>query len=245
MINDAVYLAWQAPETKDWFVVGALTESERGYQFNYTKGSLKARNFVPFSGMEDLNKSYVSNELFPLFQNRLLSERRPEYSNFINWLGLEGDEITPLNILARSGAMRGTDKLQMFRRIEIDESGKYKHIFFLHGLGYLNKSAQKRVEELSKGERLFLCQDRQNDYDSEAVIVRADKPAEIVGYCPRYFARDINRLLEYSENMDVTVENSFSEAPTNYRLMCKIEGKLLPNSLSKISQPEEYDFILK
>lgn len=244
MINDAVYLAWQAPETKDWFVVGALTVSESGYQFHYTKGSLKAKSFVPFSGMEDINKSYVSNDLFPLFRNRLLSERRPEYPNFINWLGLEGDEVTPLNILARSGAMRGTDKLQMFRRIDVDKFGNFTHFFFLHGLGYLNKSAQKRVDELSQGEKLFLCQDYQNDYDSEAVLVRADKPAEIVGYCPRYLARDINRLLEYSENMNVSVESSSSEAPTNYRLMCKIEGKLLPDSLTKIPQSEEYEFIV-
>jgi len=244
MNDNAVYLAWQTPETKGWFIVGALTESESGYQFHYTKGSLNATNFVPFSGMEDLNKSYVSNDLFPLFRNRLLSERRPEYPNFINWLGLEGGEANPLNILARSGAMRGTDKLQMFRRIEIDEFGEYTHFFFLHGLGYLNKSAQKRVDELSKGDRLFLCQDCQNDYDPEAVLVRADKPAEIVGYCPRYLARDINRLLEYSEYMNVTVECSSSEAPTNYRLMCKIKGKLLPNGLANLPHPEEYEFIV-
>lgn len=238
--HNPVYLAWQSPETRDWHVVGALSETDRGYEFHYTKGAKKAKNFIPFSGMDNLDMSYVSEQLFPLFHNRLLSSRRPEYPSFIKWLGLTEEEANPINILARSGALRGTDQLQMFRRIEVSEDGSFEHFFFLHGLSHLPKSAQKRVESLKSGEMLFLCLDCQNVYDSEAVIVRADQPAEIVGYCPRYFAKDIGMLLEHSEYLKVTVEAISKDAPTNYRLMCRVHGQLKLGSKGKLPVRDEY-----
>ncbi|MCG9713759.1 HIRAN domain-containing protein [Shewanella insulae] len=239
---DPVYLAWQSPDTRDWHVVGALTQISNGYEFHYTKGALFAEKFVPFSGMENLNKSYVSEELFPLFYNRLLSSRRPEYSKFIQWLGLSEEQATPMNILARSGGLRGTDQLQMFRKIEVKDSGSYEHFFFAHGLSYLTKSAQKRVDSLDVGEKLFLCFDCQNTYDENALIVRTDDPAEIVGYCPRYLAKDISTLFSISDRLTVSVEKIAKDAPSNYRLMCKVSGKIKSDQIASMSTQEEYLF---
>jgi hypothetical protein len=226
--HNTVYLAWQAPETRDWHVVGALIEHVDKYVFHYTQGATRAHKFSPFSGMEDLSKSYISKELFPLFHNRLLSQRRPEYPNFIKWLGLSPTEATPANILARSGGTRGTDHLQVFKRIEVDSEGAFKHFFFLHGLGYLSSSVHERIDSLEQGEELALCLDNQNTYDPSAVIVRAKSPAEIIGYCPRYLAKDVRKLLEEPCTLKASIETISKDAPKNYRVMCKIEG-LAPN----------------
>ncbi|WP_249553569.1 MULTISPECIES: HIRAN domain-containing protein [Shewanella] len=242
--HSTVYLAWQAPETRDWHVVGALTQASKGYDFHYTKGALVSESFVPFSGMENLNNSYHSDELFPLFNNRLLSQKRPEYPSFIKWLGLSESEATPVNILARSGGIRNTDQLQMFRKIEVDESGLFTHYFFLHGLSYLPQQAQERIDNLLEGEKLLLCKDCQNPYDSEAVFVRANHPPEIVGFCPRYLARDISKLMDTTDYLNVTVEKITSDAPINYRLMCKIEGKLNSDNFEQFTDQSEYQFIV-
>ncbi|WP_313137664.1 HIRAN domain-containing protein [Stutzerimonas nitrititolerans] len=236
--HNTVYLAWQAPEARDWHVVGALIEHSDKYVFHYTQGAIRADNFVPFSGMEDLRKSYISRELFPLFQNRLLSHRRPEYPSFLKWLGLSTAEATPANILARSGGTRGTDQLQVFKRVEIDPTGHYKHFFFLHGLGYLSSSAQERVDSLKSGEELALCLDNQNSHDSSAVIVRAKNPAEIIGYCPRYLSKDVRKLLEKPNVLRASIESISADAPKNYRVMCKIEG----NAHNLIFDQEDYMF---
>ncbi|EHK0063258.1 HIRAN domain-containing protein [Vibrio parahaemolyticus] len=204
--------------------------------------TLECEKFVPFSGMEDLHKSYVSTDLFPLFYNRLLSSRRPEYPKFIQWLGLSEEQATPMNILARSGGLRGTDQLQMFRKIEVKDSGDFEHFFFVHGLSHLSRSAQKRVDSLNSGERLFFCFDCQNEYDPYAVLIRADNPAEVVGYCPRYIARDIRALLEFSEHVTVNVEKLAKDAPTNYRLMCKVVGKVRKQHLGKLPEQSEFVF---
>lgn len=224
--NKKLYLAWQAPDTRDWHVVGSLSELDTGFSFNYTKGAAASSYFIPFSGMEDLGKTYVSTELFPLFKNRLLSERRPEYPKFIKWLALDAaNDLSPLDILGRSGGIRGTDQLQTFQRIQLDDEGHFEHFFFSHGISYLNQSAQDRISNLEKGEKLYLCLDCQNEHDSNAVLVRTQSPTEIVGYCPRYLAKDITTLLRYDDScISLSVEVIDKEAPSNYRLMLKLEG---------------------
>ncbi|NOI76201.1 restriction endonuclease [Vibrio coralliilyticus] len=241
MKSKEIYLAWQSPDTRDWYVVGQLTQSQSEFTFKYTKGAEKSDKFIPFSGMEQLSKTYVSKELFPLFKNRLLSERRPEYPRFIKWLALDDSDISPLSILARSGGLRGTDQLQTFQKIDLNEDGTFNHYFFVHGLSHLQQDARDRVDTLTIGEKLYLCIDCQNDYDSHAVLIRADKPNQIVGYCPRYLARDIRTLLlEESNRIELSVEALTSDAPSNYKLMCKLSGKVSESSFRCMSSNMEY-----
>lgn len=223
----SAYLAWQAPERKDWHVVGMLSESDNGYYFSYTNGAKASDKFIPFSGMEDMDAIYRSEDLFPLFRNRLLSERRPEYPKFIQWLGLSEKDATPVSILGRSGATRSTDKLQMFSCIELQDDGRFEHIFFVHGLGYLDDRVSERVSRLRRGDELFLCLDVQNKHDPEAVLIRAEAPAEILGYFPRYLAKDISNFLKDSpEDIKVIVEALSEEAPPNYQLQCRLTGNV-------------------
>lgn len=242
--TNSVFVAWQAPDTRDWHVVGNLQERNSGYVFKYTKGALKSSKFTKFSGMTDVRETYVSEELFPLFKNRLLSPRRPEYPSFIGWLGFKDDCVNPIDILARSGGLRSTDQLQIFKKIEVDSDGKFEHFFFLHGLSYLNCMANDRVSELRTDQTLRLCLDLQNEYDGDAVVVRADKPAEIVGYCPRYLSNDIKKmLLNDPKSITLTVEKISDNAPHNYRLLCKLSGKLSPACQSALILQDEFEAI--
>lgn len=242
--TNSVYVAWQAPDTRDWHVVGNLQERNSGYVFKYTKGALKSQKFTKFSGMNNVRETYVSEELFPLFKNRLLSPKRPEFPRFIKWLGFEDDSVKAIDILARSGGLRSTDQLQIFKKIEVDSNGKFEHFFFLHGLSYLNSMANHRVSELQVGEVLRLCLDLQNDYDGDAVVVRADKPAEIVGYCPRYLSNDIKKmLLDNSKSVTLSVERISDDAPHNYRLLCKLSGTLNSECKSSLIIQDEFEYI--
>ncbi|WP_281649100.1 HIRAN domain-containing protein [Parendozoicomonas sp. Alg238-R29] len=242
--HNSVYLAWQSTSTREWHVVGLLKEHDSGYSFNYTKGARLSDKFIPFSGMENFEKTYVSDALFPLFKNRILSSRRPEYPSFLKWIGLEEKDATAINVLGRSGGLRSTDKLQMFKRFEIDKNGNFEQIFFAHGVSHLQKSASERVSQLKSGDKLKFCLDNQNDYDKYAVLIRADNPAEIVGFCPRYISRDINKLLtQYKSNIAVSVESLCDDAPSNYRLMCKVKGSIDPEEIINFMSHEEFQLI--
>ncbi len=235
-----VFVAWQDPNARNWHVVGRLTEYEDRFAFNYTKGALR-EDFIRFNGMDELNKTYISKDLFPLFKNRLLSHKRPEYPDFIHWLGLKKDKITPAEILGRSGGRRMTDQLQMFNKVDFSEDGSFEYFLFAHGLNYLTTSAKERISKLKNGEQLLFCIDCQNQYDKYAMIIRVDKPAEIVGYCPRYLAAHVlDCLKEDKDSIKVYVEALNEDAPSNYKLMCKIKGKLSKSLIDKFMNYEEF-----
>jgi HIRAN domain len=242
--HKSVFLAWQSPDTRDWHIVGSLTQAESNYNFRYTKGALASDKFIPFSGMEELNKSYFSENLFPLFQNRLLSSKRPEYPEFIKWLRLDEENADPVTVLGRSGGVRGTDQFQTFSKFEINANGEFEHLFFAHGLRYLAEHASDRVSTLKNGEKILMCLDRQNDYDKNAVIIRAENPAEIVGYCPRYIAKDLTKIINDDEShISLEVESLSNEAPINYRLLCKAKGKISPSLHNSFMCKDDYEFI--
>ncbi len=239
--DKSVNLAWQDPNTRSWHVVGLLSENKQGYSFSYTKGATDSKQFIPFSGMESLTETYVSDALFPLFYNRLLSKRRPEYPQFIKWLGLDEGHTSPIDVLSRSGGIRSTDKLQMFNRIKLNENNSFETLFFAHGLSYLNESAKKRVSTLKKGEKLYICMDCQNEKDENALLIRGDKTAEIIGYFPRYLVESISSLLKDDpKNVEISVESLSDDAPSNYKLMCKLSGNVPEKLVSSFFNGKEF-----
>ena len=144
----------------------------------------------------------MKKDLFPLFRNRLLSNSRPEYKEYVKWLGINNDEESPLDILAMTEGIRATDTLEVFKYPTPNSKGEYEVDFFSHGLRYVSKRVLERVNHLKKGERLFLAFDMQNEYDAKAMALRTDDPVEFVGYCPRYLAPDFLKLLEKNKAMD-------------------------------------------
>ena len=219
-----LYLAWRDPKGRTWFPVGRLSFDGKVYRFVYTKGAKQSPNFLPFARMEELTTIYESDELFPLFANRLLSKKRPEYQEFLQWLNTRPGEDDPLTLLARTGGIRETDLLAVFPCPERGADNKYRVQFFSHGLRYLLPEAIARIHNLSPGEQLYLMPDPQNPHDPCAVALRTDDPVALVGYCPRYLAGDFLCLLREagSENTKVVVEKVNQEAPIQLRLLCSM-----------------------
>lgn len=228
MNKEKLYLAWQDPNSRNWWPIGILTYGPRSnYRFFYTKGAEKLDElgiFEPFGSMKDLDIVYESDRLFPVFTNRMMSDSRPEYKRHLDWLGSTVDANDPLTILAMTEGIKRTDALEVFRCPKENAKGKYEVVFLSHGLRYLTESAINRINNLHKGDQLYLISDRQNAYDRMAMALRTDDPVEIVGYCPRYLSPDFLALLEkYGVNdVKVSVERVNLNAPLNLRLVCKI-----------------------
>lgn len=226
MINELL-LAWKSPKTHDWIPVGRLSHKDNKYIFKYTyaaKESADNNIFTPFVKMPDVNQRYESLELFPVFQNRLLPKSRPEYASYLDWLNLKEENLSPLEELARSGGIRVTDNLQLFPVPE-KTSGKYEVLFFSHGMRHLPASYIERINHLNHGNKLYLLADLQNDYDQFALALRTGDPPELVGYVPRFFARDFNKLIMCNKphNVFVSVEKINVHAPIQFKLLCRIE----------------------
>lgn len=222
-----LYIAWQDPEARDWFPVGRLTFDGEVYRFVYTQGAKQSPNFLPFGRMTELDAVYESVELFPLFANRLLPVTRPEYRKFLDWLNVQEHEADPIALLSRSEGLRETDSLTVFPCPEKDAEGKLQIHFFSHGIRYLEDRAIQLIKNLDQGQRLYLMPDPLNPHHRYAIALRTSDPATIVGYCPRYLARDFLYMLSETspDDIELTVERVNREAPIQLRLLCKLSAR--------------------
>lgn len=219
-------LNWQDPESRAWYPVGKLFHVNNLFIFAYTKGSLKSSNFVPFGNLKQIDSIYVSDELFPIFANRVMNSKRPDYRRYASWAGVDfHEEASPLKLMARMGGGKATDNLQVYQIPERDDEGKYQTVFFIHGLSHLPSEAETRADFLKVDEQVYPLLDIQNPYDSSAVALRSNDPSSLVGYCPRYLARDIGELVQNKQNdLTIKVKRVNEDAPPQFRVLCKATG---------------------
>lgn len=225
-MNNELILSWKNSTTHMWTPVGRLKFQNKYYSFQYTKGALNSKEFKPFEKMNDLNKIYESEELFPLFKNRLLQKSRPEYQEYLDWLNIADKEMHPMDELALTGGVRATDSLQLFP-IPAEQNGYYEVKFFSHGIRYLAPSYVERANKLKEGDKLYIMKDIQNSHDKDALTLRTEDPPELVGYCPKNYVQDFNDLIDRngSENIDVRVVKNNLTAPSQLKLLCQFRAK--------------------
>jgi hypothetical protein len=229
-----LYIAWQDPETRRWYTVGRLTKEKGVYEFRYTMGSIKSSRFDYLGRMRDKLKVYRSDSLFPLFSNRLLDSSRPEYPDYLSWMGVD-EEANDMDLLARSGGRRGTDQLCVYPKVEANLQGEMELYFFSHGLRYLSESEKKAINRLKPGDPLYLTPDHTNKYDQYALLLETGEPVR-VGYCPRYLNQGLSSVLEKVE-IRLTVEKVNNKAPLQFRLLCKAVF-MLPEGVKLYSSKE-------
>jgi hypothetical protein len=230
----ALFLTWQDPLSRRWFPVGKLRSSNGHYCFEYIQGALTAREhgFEPIHGFPDLNARYESEELFPLFSNRVLPRSRPEYKSVLNWLSIGATENDRVAILSRSGGRRATDTFEVFPCPDINSSGEYHILFLIHGLSHMPAEAIARAEKLQPGEPLLMLKDFQNPIDPSAILLRTGEQykgdVHIIGYSPAYLNSEIHSLL--GENGEaspmILVERiNLEPAPLQFRVLCRMVAR--------------------
>ena len=210
-----------------WTPVGRLDRTDDGYRFAYLKGAAEHDEFRPFPEMPNLKQVYESESLFPLFANRLLSRSRPEYEAFLEWGGFDpADPPDPISILSVTGGHRATDHYEVFAPPCADHEGCFVSKLFVHGMRYVSKDTLGQIETLEPGEKLGMLLDVNNDFDDRAVAVRMrrERDNHLIGYVPRYLARDIWRLcLKCDPNfVQLSVLRVNPDAPLQHRLLCKV-----------------------
>ncbi|MDF5722484.1 MAG: HIRAN domain-containing protein [Rhizonema sp. PD37] len=224
-----LFLAWQDPDSRAWFPIGRLTFDGDKYQFFYTVGAKEAQSqfgFQPMFSFPIFDKVYTSVELFPLFSNRLMQRSRPEYNNFVQWLNIPQHEDDPIAILSRSGGQKVTDHYEVFPCPKPDENGLYHIHFFIHGLRHFPPCSIERISSLKPRDVLWLAHEAQNSYDSNALTLQTEDHY-ILGYCPRYIAPDVLKLLQRNPKLVHVQVERINPAPTplQFRLLCNMTAE--------------------
>jgi hypothetical protein len=221
----ALFLAYQEQSSRRWAPVARVTRNDDLYHLVYTKGALGIPGFDGFGLMNKLNEQYVSKDLFPLLANRVLPKSRPEYKEYLEWLGLTEHTHDALEELARTGGLRATDSLELIPCPEPTSSNSYEAFFFARGIRHFPIEVTRRVNELKTGDRLFLMKDFQNQHDKHALLLRTDDPISVIGYAPKYYAEDFGIVADSGiSGAVVQVERVNPGAPSQYRLLCRISA---------------------
>jgi hypothetical protein len=109
-MNQVLFLARYDRGSGRCLPIGRLSCANGAYEFVYVEG---ARARQPLVSFPDLEVRYVSPALFPVFANRVMSPNRPDFVDYLTWLGLDEASSNPLTLLARSGGRKITDSLRI------------------------------------------------------------------------------------------------------------------------------------
>lgn len=225
-----LFLAWQDSDPgRAWFPVGQLdADVERPlYRFRYIGGAKRAQENAGFPLLVEfpsLEGDYKSPELLPLFQNRVMNRKRPDFAEYLESLDLSG-KVDPIEILSVNGGQRVTDAYEVFPKIEKDETGNFTCRFFLHGWRHVKQAAQERINGLEPGEMLSLTRGQTDSKTGLAVEVRTGD-GFMIGWTPRYliadFAASMSESPEYSARV---VRVNPQPAPSKQRVLIEMRGR--------------------
>ncbi len=236
MSAKTLFLAWRNKRDKregsrEWFPVGRLdADTERpDYRFRYIGGAERAKSKAKFPLLfefPDLNRDYRSPVLFPIFRNRVMSEKRPDFASYICSLDLS-ETPDQIEILSVSGGRRVTDPYEVFPKIIMRPDGEFTCRFFLHGWRYVSEAAIKRIESLRPDEELQVAIESNNPATGFAVQIQTKDDYHMIGWTPRYFVDDLVKGMAESPKPGYSakvVRVNPMPVPSNRRVLVELQG---------------------
>lgn len=182
-----LWLIWKEPISRRRYVVGTLIKHDHNYNFryNYTKKEFEKINFDFFPGFNNVGGIYNSNVMFDSILSRLPNKNRPDYLNILKAYGLN-EENTEMEILEKTKGRLWTDSFEFVPAF--DENNVE---FEIAGISHCPEF-KKCKDKLKIGDELLLKHEK-NDYDKNAVIILYENYK--IGYVPRYYSEQINKIL--------------------------------------------------
>ena len=229
MTTRTLFLAWQGKKTREWFPVGRLDVNSESLFccFRYTGGAKRAKQEAGFPLLmefPDMHEAYLSPELFPVFQNRVMNRARPDFGDYLRNLGLpEGAD--PIEILSVNGGSRVTDTYEVFPKLIKREDRSSTCRFFLYGWRYVSPAAQERLNELTPGEELYMTLEPANPATGLAVQMQTTD-YHMIGWTPRYLVQDLAAtMIEAPDKYKAQVVRINPQpAPSKQRVLIEMTG---------------------
>lgn len=207
-------VTWRNPATSGYEAIGELVHHGGRYTFTYRDD---ASLLLP--GMTETDRPYVSDELFPLFEHRVISPRRKDHDEYLADLGLPPD-ATPFEVLTRSGGRSAVDTLEL---TPMPEAGPVDMRFLVHGIRHLTQDERERIGALQPGQNLTLAPEPRNPVDPSATLVTDE--GHRLGWVPRPLVEQIAPMLGRGYSLTVDRVNPTS-AGFHMRLLVRLVGDL-------------------
>lgn len=202
--------------------LGVLTNLDHGWVFRYFQQVADDHSVSRLPGLPDAGRTSVSEYLFPVFSERVLSPRRPDRARILESMGLP-TTAGPFEILARNGGRRQGDTIELIPLPIVDSRDEAHLQFLVHGMRYRTPEEQAAVDALSIGDDLLIGPDDANLHDSHAQFVMTLEGV-VVGWVPAPLAP----LVARTRGVRASVAHvNGSESTPHLRLLVEIRGPLL------------------
>lgn len=225
-VPPALYVTWQDHESRAIYVVGRLIKlpgQPDGYEYAYTEGSRRAeavgfKGFISFPGLDRVHRF---DALPPFFSNRVMSPRRPDYSQYVGELALTVEDAAPLSILSRNGGRRQTDPYEVFPELVQNVDGRRREGWFmLRGVRHLT-NAEADIALLVAEQQLTVVHERNNPKNPKALQLFGHESRPL-GWVPDYLVDELAHAMDSDSSTSVVVAR-VNPPPTPYqhRLLCR------------------------
>jgi hypothetical protein len=221
----------QDPESREYRWLGVLGRQDDEYRFSYTADVAADASTRPLPGFPDRHKEYRSTELFATFANRVMTPRRDSYREFLSLIGLSDGVADPFEVLARTWGTRVTDRIQVLPVPVVDERGRLRTRFLVHGGRHVDPAAEA-LRAIKAGDRLALVREPDNPHDPRAVLVcvAGEVPHRPVGYVPAPLVPLIEHLSIRGIEPEVTAEAvnlpGGPQVSNQMRLLARLEAEV-------------------
>jgi hypothetical protein len=197
-----------------------------GYEFRYVRNVLSVKDFIPLIGFPDLSGVYTSPRLFPLFSQRVMAPRRPDFSRYVESLDLTED-ADPWEQLTRSEGRRAGDTIMVFPEPTIGSEGRTQSNFLVHGIRHAvpEQDIDDRLRSLRKGDRLALVPEPTNPVNPRAIHT-VDRQSVPLGWVPDLLLDYVHTVTGTGPHELVVQHVNGPEAPIHLRLLVRLTGSV-------------------
>ncbi|SET23768.1 hypothetical protein SAMN05421811_102471 [Nonomuraea wenchangensis] len=215
-------VAQQDPVSREIMPVGILESADGGFTFSYFRRVMDIGGFRPIFGFEDLERRYTSSTLFPMFSQRLMNPKRPDYDSYLTVLGLSKG-APPLRVLGRSGGRRAGDSIFLVPEPHVAADGSTSTDFFVHGVRY-KSGAEERIAALVEDDELALRPEPANPVNPRALLVTRDGGE--LGYVPNLLLDYVHQVRDAGAMTLRVAQVNGSDTPLNLRMRVRLEGRV-------------------
>lgn len=216
---------WQDQASRSLVHIGWLIYTGDEFQYSYTEDAKLHSEFQPFPAFPSLDRSYRSSELFPFFSVRLSNTADPEFDTIVDALGIDRNQATPAELLARAPSESPHDTIQVVPEPTVLPNGGLCRVFLVSGVRHANEQRPAEVsqllETLRAGDPLELISEPTNPVNPRALQLAANQV--VIGWVPNYLVDEIHMHLEGRRRASFTVERANGpEVPWHLRVLCRM-----------------------
>lgn len=207
-----LWLIWKEPTSRRRYKIGILSYDDK-YTFKYVNPELNdalAVGFKYFPGFEDINKTYISDDLFANIETRLPNPARPDYLAILNSYNLEKNS-TKFDILKATKGRLLTDNYEFVPAFDSTKVG-----FDVAGTRYCD-DVKKCKDLIAINDKLLLELEPENKFDTNAIKVILHKNGRNyhLGYVPRYYTTELAKLLKEKVEYSAMIQSLNFESKIN------------------------------